>query len=129
MGMARALTLTHVCVDNSQTVLEHHRSLHYCSVPGKRPWALKHNSQFWPAWALTWDFHTFAWKLLPLPLEIRYMGTYSGVGACPGYYGMHYYASLVKFYWMMCIKFHSLVILYTPSAMLMSIMSVTKNIG
>ena len=25
----------------------------YLSVPGKRPWALKHNSQFWPAWALT----------------------------------------------------------------------------
>ena len=27
----------------------------YCSVPGKCPWALKHKSQFWPAWALTWD--------------------------------------------------------------------------
>ena len=23
------------------------------SVPGKHPWVLKHNSQFWPAWALT----------------------------------------------------------------------------
>ena len=27
----------------------------YRSVPGKRPWALKHNSQFWPAWALFQD--------------------------------------------------------------------------
>ena len=27
----------------------------YCSVPGKRPWALKRNSRFWPAWALTQD--------------------------------------------------------------------------
>jgi hypothetical protein len=28
----------------------------YCrSVPGKRPWALKHDLQFWPAWALTRD--------------------------------------------------------------------------
>jgi hypothetical protein len=28
---------------------------HYRSVTGKRPWALKHYSRFWPAWALTWD--------------------------------------------------------------------------
>ena len=28
---------------------------YYRSVPGKRPWALKYNSQFWPTWALTWD--------------------------------------------------------------------------
>ena len=27
----------------------------YCSVLGKRPWALKHTSQFWPAWVLTQD--------------------------------------------------------------------------
>ena len=27
----------------------------YCSVPGKRPWALKHTLLFWPAWALTRD--------------------------------------------------------------------------
>ena len=27
----------------------------YCSVLGKRPWALKHKWQFWPAWALTRD--------------------------------------------------------------------------
>ena len=27
----------------------------YGSVLGKRPWALKHNSQFWPTWALTRD--------------------------------------------------------------------------
>ena len=25
----------------------------YCSVPGKRPWVLKYNSRFGPAWALT----------------------------------------------------------------------------
>ena len=24
----------------------------YRSVPDKRPWALKHNSQYWPAWAI-----------------------------------------------------------------------------
>ena len=73
---------------------------------------------------LGYNFHTFAWKLLPLSLEIWYMGAYPGVGACQRYYSMYtllYFASLVKFYWMMCIKFHSLVILYTPSAMLMSI--------
>ena len=27
----------------------------YYIVPGKHPWVLKHNSQFWPAWALTRD--------------------------------------------------------------------------
>ena len=27
----------------------------YRSVPGKHPWALKHNSLFWPAWTLTRD--------------------------------------------------------------------------
>ena len=27
----------------------------YRSVPGKRPWVLKHTSRFCPAWALTWD--------------------------------------------------------------------------
>ena len=27
----------------------------YCSVPGKRQWALKHNLRFWPAWAFTRD--------------------------------------------------------------------------
>ena len=32
--------------------------------------------------------YTFVWKLLHLPLEVRYMGTYMGVGACPGYYGI-----------------------------------------
>ena len=30
----------------------------YCSVPGKHPWALKHNSRFWPAWALTRDINS-----------------------------------------------------------------------
>ena len=25
----------------------------YCSVPGKCPWVLKHNSQFWTIWVLT----------------------------------------------------------------------------
>ena len=29
--------------------------VNYRSVPGKRPWALKHNSRFWPSRALTWD--------------------------------------------------------------------------
>ena len=28
------------------------------SVPGKRPWALKHNSGFWPAWAPTRDINS-----------------------------------------------------------------------
>ena len=27
----------------------------YRSVPGKCPWAVEHNSQFWPAWAFTQD--------------------------------------------------------------------------
>ena len=31
--------------------------MHYCSVPSKHPWALKHNLQFQPAWALTWDIN------------------------------------------------------------------------
>ena len=33
----------------------------YHSVLGKRPWALKHNSRFWPTWTPTWDrkSHTF----------------------------------------------------------------------
>ena len=30
----------------------------YRSVLGKCPWALKHNSQFWPAWALTRDINS-----------------------------------------------------------------------
>ena len=30
----------------------------YRSVPGKRPWALKHNLRFWPAWVLTWDINS-----------------------------------------------------------------------
>ena len=30
----------------------------YHSVPGKRPWALKHNSRFWPTWALTRDINS-----------------------------------------------------------------------
>ena len=30
-------------------------SCNYRSVPGKRPWALKHKSLFWPAWTLTQD--------------------------------------------------------------------------
>ena len=30
----------------------------YRSVPGKCPWALKHNLQFWPAWALTRDINS-----------------------------------------------------------------------
>ena len=30
----------------------------YHSVPGKHPWALKHNSRFRPAWALTRDINS-----------------------------------------------------------------------
>ena len=31
----------------------------YRSVLGKCPWALKHNSRFWPAWALSiWDINS-----------------------------------------------------------------------
>ena len=30
----------------------------YRSVLGKRPWALKHNLHFWPAWALTRDINS-----------------------------------------------------------------------
>ena len=93
--MALALTLTHVCVDSSPTILEHHRSLHYCSVPGKRPWVLKHTTILARMGTyLGYNFHTFAWKLLPLPLEIRYMGAYPGVDAFPGYYSIIYFALL-----------------------------------
>ncbi len=35
---------------------------------------------------LEYNSHAFVWKLLHLPLEIRYMGAYLGVGDCPGYY-------------------------------------------
>ena len=35
-----------------------------------------------------YNFHTFVWKLLHLPLEIRCMGAYLGVGACLEYYSM-----------------------------------------
>ena len=34
-----------------------------------------------------YNFHTFVQKLLHRPLEMWYMGAYSGVGACPRYYG------------------------------------------
>ena len=30
----------------------------YNSVPGNHPWVLKHNSRFWPAWALTRDINS-----------------------------------------------------------------------
>ena len=35
----------------------------YRSVLGKHPWVLKHNSRYWPAWALTWDQNPirYAW--------------------------------------------------------------------
>ena len=32
---------------------------YYGGVPGKRPWAHKHNVRFWPTWALTSNLHTF----------------------------------------------------------------------
>ena len=31
--------------------------LYYCGVPNKRPWALKHYSQFSPSWTLTQDIN------------------------------------------------------------------------
>ena len=41
-----------------------HINSKYRSVPGKHPWVLKHNSRFWPAWALTQDINSmFVWKL------------------------------------------------------------------
>ena len=43
------MELANTVVDTTCSVYEYH------SVPGKRPWALKHNSQFWSARALTWD--------------------------------------------------------------------------
>ena len=33
----------------------HLRKKYYHSVLGKHPWALKYNSRYWPAWALTQD--------------------------------------------------------------------------
>ena len=47
----------------------------YHSVLGKHPWALKHNSQFWPTWALIQDQTSTRTG----PLEMwtgTYMGTY-----------------------------------------------------
>ena len=35
----------------------HSIRIYYRSVPGKRPWALKYNSRFRPAWALSRDIH------------------------------------------------------------------------
>ena len=62
----------------------------YLSVPGKRPWALKHNLRFWPAWALTRDINSVCLygSCNSDPLEIQYMGAYLGVGACPGHYSI-----------------------------------------
>ena len=37
-----------------------------------------------------YKFHMFVWKLQQWSLEIRYMGAYPGVGACPGHYGICY---------------------------------------
>ena len=120
--MARALTLTHVCVDSSQTVLEHHRSLYYHSVLGKRPGHFN-IPRFRPAWALTWDIISIhlhvSCYLYPLKFGTWALSTREWVLARDT--TVCYFASHVKFYWMMCIKFHSLVILYTPSVMLMSI--------
>ena len=68
----------------------YHMHLYYRSVPGKRPWALKHNSQVWAAWELTRDQIPYICiELLQWPLEMWYMGTYPGVGACPGHDGIY----------------------------------------
>ena len=60
----------------------------YCSVPVKCPWALKHNSQFWPSCALTRDI-TSIHLYRSCYIEMRYMGAYLGVGACLGHYGIY----------------------------------------
>ena len=65
--------------------------IHNCSVPGKRPWALKHSSRFWPAWVLTRDIHVHVtsirlYRSWYWPLKMSYMGTYPGMGACLGHY-------------------------------------------
>ena len=51
MHMNRCTMYMYVC---SQSYI----SYIYRSVPGKRPWALKHNSRFWPAWALTQNINS-----------------------------------------------------------------------
>ena len=62
----------------------------YRSVPGKCPWALKHNSQFGqhgrlPGIKIPYAcIETAHWSL-----EMGYMGAYLGVGACPGHYGTY----------------------------------------
>jgi hypothetical protein len=59
------------------------------SVTGKRPWAYKHNSRFWPAWVLTQGINCIClYRRLHWPLEMWYVGAYPGVGACQGHYGM-----------------------------------------
>ena len=35
------------------------------------------------------NFHNYIIYIDSIPLEIRYMGAYPGVGACPGHYGIY----------------------------------------
>ena len=56
----------------------------YRNVPGKRLCPHGHL----PMQDIT-SISLYILELLHSPFEIRYMGAYPGVGACPGYYGIH----------------------------------------
>ena len=62
---------------------------YYRSVPGKCPWALKHNSQFWPAWVLTRDQNSIRLyrNCYIYPLKWGTWALTPEVGTCPGHYG------------------------------------------
>ena len=62
--------------------------MQYHSVPGKRPWALKHNLWFLARMGAYpgYKFHMFVWKLRRWPLENQHIGAYPGVGTSPGHY-------------------------------------------
>ena len=57
---------------------------YYSSVPGKRPWVLKHNSRFWAAWVLTQDQNSMHLYRSCYSGPLKY--AYPGVGACLGHY-------------------------------------------
>ena len=62
--------------------------LHFRSVPGKHPWGLKHNLHG----RFTWDInciHLYRSCYIHPSIEMRYKGTYPGVGACPGHYDIN----------------------------------------
>ena len=55
-GRDTAIMTPHcVCDGSTMWYRMPHQQAIYRSVPGKRPWVLKHNSRFSPAWALTRD--------------------------------------------------------------------------